>query len=76
MEKLPVNIKTEYIRLDQLLKFSGAAESGADAKSIILSGMVSVNGEVCSARGRKIRAGDAVKIEFEDETVEISVGGE
>ena len=76
MEKLSVNIKTEYIKLDQLLKFSGIAESGADAKDIILSEMVSVNGEPCEMRGKKIRANDTVTVEFDDETVEITVGAE
>ena len=76
MEKLSVNIKTEYIKLDQLLKFSGLAESGADAKDMILSEIVSVNGEMCTMRGKKIRALDTVTVEFEDETVEIAVGEE
>ena len=76
MEKLSVNIKTEYIKLDQLLKFSGVAESGADAKDMILSEMVSVNGERCMMRGKKIRALDTVMVEFDDETVEITVGAE
>lgn len=74
MEKIPVNITTEYIKLDQLLKFSGIAENGADAKDMILSGMVSVNGGECLMRGKKIRAGDTAVVEFEDETVEITVG--
>ena len=74
MEKIPVNITTEYIKLDQLLKFSGIAENGADAKDMILSGMVSMNGGECLMRGKKIRAGDTAVVEFEDETVEITVG--
>ena len=76
MEKMNVNIKTEYIKLDQLLKFSALAESGAMAKDMITDGIVSVNGEVCLMRGKKIRAGDTVDVEFEDETVEIEVGSE
>lgn len=76
MEKLNISIKTEYIKLDQLLKFSAIAESGADAKDMVLSEMVSVNGELCTMRGKKIRTGDKVMIEFEDETVEITVGEE
>ena len=76
MEKLSVNIKTEYIKLDQLLKFSGIAESGADAKDMILSEMVSVNEEPCAMRGKKVRANDIVTVEFEDETVEITVSEE
>lgn len=76
MEKMNISIKTEYIKLDQLLKFSALAESGATAKDMILDEIVSVNGEVCSMRGKKIRTGDVVTVEFEDETVEITVGAE
>lgn len=74
MEKITTNIKTEYIKLDQLLKFTGVAESGADAKDMVLTEMVSVNGDLCIMRGKKIRGGDIVTVEFEDETVEITVG--
>lgn len=74
MEKITTNIKTEYIKLDQLLKFTGVAESGADAKDMVLTEMVSVNGDLCVMRGKKIRGGDVVTVEFEDETVEITVG--
>lgn len=76
MEKLNVSIKTEHIKLDQLLKFAAIAESGADAKDMVISQMVSVNGELCTMRGKKIRANDIVTVEFEDETVEITVGEE
>lgn len=44
MEKIELPITTEYIKLDQLLKFSGIAENGADAKDMILDEMVSFNG--------------------------------
>ena len=53
MEKMNINITTEYIKLDQLLKFSALAESGAMAKDMIFDGIVSVNGEVCTMRGKK-----------------------
>ncbi len=76
MEKISTNIKTEYIKLDQLLKFTAVAESGADAKDMVLSDMVLVNGEPCAMRGKKIREGDTVTVLFEDETVEISVEAE
>lgn len=76
MEKISTNIKTEYIKLDQLLKFTAIAESGADAKDMVLSDMVLVNGEPCAMRGKKIHEGDTVTVLFEDETVEISVGKE
>ncbi len=66
-------ITTEYIKLDKLLKFSGIAENGADAKDMILDEMVSYNGEICTMRGKKVRPGDTVVIVFEDETVQIMV---
>ncbi len=76
MENMNINITTEYIKLDQLLKFSALAESGAMAKDMILDGIVAVNGETCEMRGKKIRAGDTVTVEFEDATVNIKVGAE
>ncbi|MBQ7638136.1 MAG: RNA-binding S4 domain-containing protein [Clostridia bacterium] len=57
MEELP--IKTEFIKLDQALKFSGIAETGGHAKEIIEKGAVRVNGEVCLSRGKKLYPGDA-----------------
>ena len=75
MEKQTTTINTEFIKLDQLLKFSGIAESGADAKDMILAEIVYVNGEVCTMRGKNIRPGDKVLIEFEDEPFEITVEG-
>ncbi len=73
MKELETKIETEFIKLDQLLKFSGLAFSGAEAKNMVLDGMVSVNGELCEMRGKKIRPGDKVMVDFEDETVEITV---
>lgn len=73
MEKIEIPITTEYIKLDQLLKFSGIAENGADAKDMILDEMVSFNGGICTMRGKKVRPGDTVTIVFEDETVQITV---
>lgn len=73
MEKIEIEITTEYIKLDQLLKFSQIAENGAMAKEMIWDEIVSVNGEVCTMRGKKIRPGDVVLAEFEDESFEITV---
>lgn len=70
---MKVKITTEYIKLDQLLKFSGAAPSGADAKALIAEGVVSVNGEVCTMRGKKLRPGDSALLELDDEYIEITV---
>ncbi len=66
-----ITITTDYIKLDQLLKFSGMAENGAMAKEMILEGIVLFNGEVCTMRGKKVRPGDEVTIEFEDEEYKI-----
>lgn len=73
METQKVKISTEFIKLDQLLKFSGIAESGSDAKDMILDEIVSVNGEVCQMRGKKIRPGDEVLLVFEDGKYKIIV---
>lgn len=58
-----IKIKTDFIKLDQALKFSGAVESGGFAKEIILNGQVFVNGEVCLMRGKKLRSGDIFSFE-------------
>lgn len=58
-----VKIHTEFIRLQELLKFSGATETGGDAKRIILEERVFVNGEICTQRGKKLRIGDKARIE-------------
>ena len=73
MQKEKVKISTEYIKLDQLLKFTGLAENGAMAKEMILEGIVSVNGEECLMRGKKLRPGDTAEVLFEDEAVLIEV---
>lgn len=64
-----VKISTEYIKLDQLLKFSGAVAIGSEAKQYIADGKVKVNGEVCLMRGKKIRPGDIV--DFNRTNIEI-----
>lgn len=58
-----IEIKTEFIKLDQLLKFAGIVENGAVAKHIILDGAVKVNDEVCTQRGKKVRPDDLVEVE-------------
>lgn len=57
-----VNITTEYIKLDQLLKFAGAVSIGSEAKNLILDGKVSLNGQPCLVRGKKIYPGDVVTV--------------
>lgn len=56
-------IQDEYIRLCDALKLSGEAETGGMAKLMIQSGEVSVNGEVCQMKGKKLRAGDTFTID-------------
>lgn len=63
MEIIEIKIKTEFIKLDSLLKFSGLTDTGGFAKEIIRDGKVKVNGEVCTMRGKKIRIGDEVSVD-------------
>ena len=53
-----ITITTEYIKLQDLLKFAAAVETGGEAKECIQGGEVKVNGEVCTMRGKKLRPGD------------------
>ena len=62
-----IKITTEYIKLDQLLKFSGIADNGVFAKEIILDGLVKYNGEICTMRGKKVYPGDKVLVDIPDE---------
>jgi len=62
MRETEVKISTEFIRLEGLLKFAGIAETGGDAKNRIQGGEVTVNGEICTMRGRKLRPGDTVAL--------------
>lgn len=55
-----ITIETEFIKLDALLKFSALTATGGEAKQVITDGMVAVNGETCTMRGKKIRPGDTV----------------
>ncbi len=56
MEKIVID--TEFIKLDSLLKFAAAVGTGGEAKFVIAEGMVNVNGEVCTMRGKKLYPGD------------------
>lgn len=62
MQKQEIAISTEFIKLEALLKFAGVVETGGEAKVIIQEGEVSVNGEVCLMRGKKLRPGDVVTL--------------
>ncbi len=65
MEK--IKITSEYIKLDQFLKWANLVGSGVDAKFIIQDGLVKVNGEVEVRRGRKLYPGDKVVVDGNEE---------
>lgn len=67
---MDVEISTEFIKLDALLKFAALVGTGGEAKYVIAEGLVGVNGEVCTMRGKKLHAGDTVT--FAGETVKIT----
>ena len=69
MEKQVIFIDTEFIKLQDLLKFAGLVETGGQAKILIQDGYVTVNGEICTMRGKKIRNGDIVILD--DDTLEV-----
>ncbi len=55
---IPVVIHTEFIKLQDAMKYANIVYSGGEAKQMILDGMVSVNGEACTMRGKKLYPGD------------------
>ncbi|MDR0974548.1 MAG: RNA-binding S4 domain-containing protein [Ruminococcus sp.] len=68
---MEIKITTEYIKLQQALKFAGLVNMGSDAKAYILDGMVKVNGEVCLQRGKKLREGDI--FEFDGKSCKVTI---
>ena len=64
-----ITIATEYIKLQDLLKFAATVQTGGEAKLAVQEGEVSVNGEVCTMRGKKIRPGDVVAFNGQELTV-------
>lgn len=71
MEEIKIN--SEYIKLDQLLKFANLVENGADAKFLVQNGYVSVDGEVETRRGKKLRGGEVVEIDYEGQNFSVKV---
>ena len=55
---IPLEITTEFIKLQDAMKYANAVYSGGEAKVLIQDGQVKVNGEVCTMRGKKLRPGD------------------
>lgn len=68
MEK--ISITTEYIKLDSFLKLAALTGTGGEAKNVIAEGLVSVNGEVCTMRGKKLHPGD--KVSFAGNELEVT----
>lgn len=61
-----ITIRTEFIKLQDLLKLANAVGSGGEAKERIQSGEVRVNGEVCTQRGKKLRPGDVAALDGQE----------
>ena len=64
-----IYLRDEFIKLGQALKAAGFVNSGVEAKEVITEGLVLVNGEIDTRRGRKLYEGDVVS--FENQTIEI-----
>ena len=65
-----IRLRDEYIKLGQALKAVGLVESGVEAKGVITEGLVTVNGETDTRRGRKLYAGDMVLFGGEEIRIE------
>lgn len=72
MQITEIFINTEYIKLDSLLKLAGVAETGGQAKILVNSGVVYVNGEICTMRGKKLRNNDQVSVDGKKYTIKNS----
>lgn len=68
-----VEIKTDFIKADQFLKYSGIALTGGEAKFMIEDGIVFLNGEVVTQRGKKIYPGDVVTVKGDDCDIVVEV---
>ena len=64
-----IKLRDEFIQLGQALKAAGLVESGVDAKEVIVQGLVVVNGEIETRRGRKLYDGD--EVEFDGDKISI-----
>ena len=71
MSKHSFTLNSEFIRLDDLLKLNGCVMTGGQAKMLIQSGEVTVDGEVCLMRGKKLRGGEVVAIPADGEEITV-----
>lgn len=67
---IPLPITTEFIKLQDAMKYANIVYSGGEAKTLIQEGEVKVNGEVCTMRGKKLRPGDTFT--FAGQTIKIT----
>lgn len=68
---MEIKIKPPFIKLEQFLKLSGVSSTGGQAKNVIAEGLVSVNGEACLQRGKKLRGGEEIR--FQNKTYKVTV---
>lgn len=71
MSKQSFTLTAEFIRLDDLLKLTGCTMTGGQAKLMIQSGQVFLDGEVCLMRGKKLRGGEKVTVPSENEEITV-----
>lgn len=76
MKREKIKINTPFIKLDSLLKYAGLTETGGNAKEIIAEERITVGGEICTVRGKKLYPGDIVGIPELDLSLEITDGGQ
>ena len=69
-KQIPLAIQTDFIKLEAAMKYASVVGTGGEAKTLILEEQVTVNGEVCTMRGKKLYPGD--KFQFQDQTYVIS----
>ncbi len=72
MSKQSFTLEEEYIRLDDLLKLTGCVQTGGQAKVLIQTGGVQLDGEVCTMRGKKLRGGEIITIPELDEEINVA----
>lgn len=73
MQKETVEIRTEFITMDKLLKFSGVADTGGQAFLMVEDGVVRLNGQLVTEKRKKVHLGDVVNI---DDQIELTVAKE
>lgn len=64
-----IKINTDYIKLEQVLKLANIVSTGGQAKLMIKDGQVKVNGDMCLQRGKKVRKGDVISIQGQDDII-------